>query len=375
MALALRPACSKLHHEDSVGAIISRIFAFAGIRPGCGVSSSLQALCKILMPVPDTHRGSATKDKPPSNGFCKPSSNVFSSPSLIGSCKGVLCKTATGFRLGDKLQVWSASSHKWFDDGEVQEVRSDGCLFIRYNSLKPSGKWIPAAVAHRLLRHAAASARIPLEADVVKLKNMEHPVPVTTSPLKVCKGIFASCIVFVSPLGGTYMTSQRRELLRTRLQEAGGIAPDFLREDVTHLVVVPEVTDAVLQSEYRELRQGPTAVSFLTDLWICNSLAQGRRLPETYYKWRRSTRKPEPEQPTTPEPYHTKRERNSDAQSPCKRRMHVKGEDGRPQDPGTNGMAGRAFFKNGDWSCPRCSQHNFRKRAVCRRAGCGFLRP
>lgn len=343
-------------YKVSIERIISRIFAFAGIDSRARPHAGLQALCKILEP-------SIWAGKPPLR--CADADQLQSKKSLLSQVQTVTMTSlsSVGFCIGDSIQIWSASSAKWFEDGQIQEIRSDGCVFVRYNELKPSGKWIPPPLAHRLLRRSAKDLHSSMGSTLASERIM----------LPACGGIFAHCVVFLSPLGGTCMTSQRRQLLQARAREAGAAVCEWWSRQVTHLVVVPEVTEEKLKAEYPSLSKASSHLSTVTDLWLCNSLVQRRRLPERDYKWC-STRQSPQVPPVTPPPRPGKRV--WDQPSPdVKRQRKIKHEEKRERSSVPSRAARKMPFTDGDWCCSQCGQHNFSKRSTCWRSGCESLRP
>lgn len=342
--------------KASIEGIISRIFSFAGIDPRARSHGGLQALCKILVP-------SAWAGKPPLG--CADADQLQSKkslPSQVQTCT-MSSLSSVGFCIGDSVQIWSASSAKWFEDGQIQDIRSDGCVFVRYNELKPSGKWIPPPLANRLLRRSAKDSHTSVVSTLASEQIM----------LPECGGIFAHCVVFLSPLGGTCMTSQRRQLLQARVREAGAAVCESWSRQVTHLVVVPEVTEETLKAEYPGLRKASSRLSTVTDLWLCNSLVQRRRLPERDYKWR-STRQSPQVPPVTPPPRSGKRVWDQPS-TDVKRQRKIKHE-GKCERFSDSSRASRKIpFTDGDRCCPQCGQHDFSKRSMCWRSGCESLRP
>eukprot|EP00927_Polykrikos_kofoidii_P048274 TRINITY_DN42495_c0_g1_i3.p1 TRINITY_DN42495_c0_g1~~TRINITY_DN42495_c0_g1_i3.p1 ORF type:complete len:1174 (+),score=242.05 TRINITY_DN42495_c0_g1_i3:45-3524(+) len=53
---------------------------------------------------------------------------------------------------GDRVWVWSASTQRWFSDGEVLRVGEDGSVTVRYNDAQPSAKLIPAKVVQKYVK-------------------------------------------------------------------------------------------------------------------------------------------------------------------------------------------------------------------------------
>jgi len=258
-------------------------------------------------------------------------------------------KTSIEFSKGEHVHIWSVSLQKWFEDGEIQTVNDDGSLNVKYNKSHPSGKLIPSASIQKMLRKA-----VPLE---------------TSSELG--NGIFTNCLVFVSPLGGTAMSTARRRLLEDRVREAGGDVVRTWNKEVTHLVAVPSVTEATLRSEYRGLRRGSRFVAVVTDSWISNSISCGRRLKERDYLWH-CTRVPPEEPPRTPDSMQFKPKEEQG--SPEAKRAQPAG--GELQGLRNAGSPRRKFpFRDGDWMCPKCGQHNFKSRFTCWRKECGCHRP
>lgn len=152
---------------------------------------------------------------------------------------------------------------------------------------------------------------------------------------------------------------------------------------MTHLVVVPEATEAALHAEYPNLPERPDSVTVVTDMWVCDSLVHGRRQPEKDYTWH-SAKQPLEEPPATPPAVPSKRSAGFDLQTPeAKRFRSSRTEASRERskmDPATSightGKTAKRFtFMDGDWNCPNCGHHNFRKRRTCWRLNCGCPRP
>jgi len=64
---------------------------------------------------------------------------------------GVVIVTAAGFRVGDDVAVWSASSGAWIEDGEITDASIEDGLTVLYNEGE-SSKDIPFAQAIKLLK-------------------------------------------------------------------------------------------------------------------------------------------------------------------------------------------------------------------------------
>jgi hypothetical protein len=296
--------------REALERIISLIFEFAGLA-SChlyGVSAGgLQGLRDALT---NCAGECATQSR----------SKSQTSPSQRAPIRKV-CQarpSPLGLSIGDPVQIWSNSLGKWFDDGKVQDISDTGALFVRYNQSKPSGKWIPIAASHRLLRKPSDGMGGASSSLLRHDRALQKVAELNQTPGKV--GIFTHCVVFISHLGGTCMTSRRKQLIINRIQEGGGASPDIWNDEVTHLVVVPEVLEASLQKEYGEMSRGLNFVAVVTDLWVCNSLVFSRRLPERDYLWH-STRRPPEEVPPTPPPTIGKRALASDMWSPEAKRL------------------------------------------------------
>jgi len=68
-------------------------------------------------------------------------------------------ESSGGFLVGDRVQVWSSSARRWFDDGEVQAVNTDnGSVFVRFNNLHPSGKEVAGDQVSRILKRIPGSS-------------------------------------------------------------------------------------------------------------------------------------------------------------------------------------------------------------------------
>mmetsp|Transcript_54940 Transcript_54940/g.86997 ORF Transcript_54940/g.86997 Transcript_54940/m.86997 type:complete len:790 (+) Transcript_54940:1-2370(+) len=347
---------SKSHADvltaDAMENIISLIFSFVGLSVSCDAMGieSFPLLCRAL----GCHENVSSKFEkcqglPPVNQSVARNS-----------------RSSLGFNIGDLVHVWSNSFRKWFEDGTITQIRSDGALFVQYNRQKPSAKWVPTLAAQRLLRVPS----FPVQTNPHARGNVlsEHVLAEKmVDEQRLCddtgSGLFSDCVVLVSSLGGVCMSARRKQLLQARVQDCGGAVAETWSPAVTHLVVAPEVSEITLQSEYGQASRGLDFVAVVNDLWLCNSLIRGRRLPERDYLWH-STRKPADELPTTP-PRMSNRSASDTSTPETKRRRY--GE--------LHESKAKVYpLREGDWTCPKCGQHNFRKRDICWREGCGCLR-
>ncbi|CAE7029761.1 Poll [Symbiodinium natans] len=114
--------------------------------------------------------------------------------------------------------------------------------------------------------------------------NVGNQKEVCQAAAKDCKQIFDGCALLLCSRGGA-MSSTRRQLLQDRICEAGGNLRESWDETVTHVVVAGQLPRAMLMRDYPDAKNGSGFKAVVTDAWVCESLALGRRLPEVRYAW------------------------------------------------------------------------------------------
>eukprot|EP00435_Cladocopium_sp_Y103_P037372 s3391_g9.t2 len=81
--------------------------------------------------------------------------NIWPNPVWPAARAWKMCEQVP-FKAGDRVYVWSASRKRWFDDGEIQVVKDQGSVVVRFNNAKPVAKEVPLRHIHQVLRPVTA---------------------------------------------------------------------------------------------------------------------------------------------------------------------------------------------------------------------------